>query len=396
MADILKINGTSFASTPTPIVEILETIEYREGFGTPLLKKVVWNISGMIVGSDCLTTLASIISQLASAATNSKFEYTNGSIAYATLDGSLTSCVNGVNISALTYPPTIGRERKTMLHYSFSVSAEFAIGTSWKTINRAVTYDMQGMPTISYSGRYCDPTSTTIEADCKTWARSIIPAPAQGVSRSVISERYSENMSATSTYGKVCDYEIVEKELWSTLEAGIASAEYSMRMNSSGPGPQIATFSGRWVGKDRNNTALYNAFLSAVAPYNNRNKFSNSYNYDPVAGTIETSFSFLNDGRTIVLQTEEISYEYALLDFVMLSVLNEGLPIRQNTVKRPCTISQRGKIVSQQTNPVPVNPIYPNSIKNKRVTRSTIDDIDSNAVLYQVDYEYTFILASNP
>lgn len=393
MAIQLKIGSSVVGGTdnPTPAVSITTEGVHHPVTGALVAVSHNWDVNGILLdkGAASIDTQAETLRGLfESAGGNETVQLLDGSTVLAELVGA--NAIEGLKIDPPSFREGSGVEWATKRTYSLKFTADFAVTgvTEWAEFTLATSTDERGIESRALDGIYHKPTSSDIESDCKTYVATLLPADGSHYQRT---DSYSKDGVSAGVYGKSCRFTIADTGLWKQLPNNCSSANVTKGISRrAGSRAAILSLSGSFTGRDRNIQPARDAVDLMLSQYAHLSKLTETINENEYEGTVSFNASFLEPDSDVIEFKQQITIQDSFDDFVMQPILDGRQPIRQDTVVRPARAIQTGYRVTTYS-PAPEPAWWSYALKNPSVTYSSPDrDIDNQAMLYRVDWNYQF------
>lgn len=359
--------------------------------GTKPYDHVSWTIRGLLSGYSTQANLLTAIGSLRTAYAANGSDLTLKQTAGGTTLESLTnaSALHGVQI---TRPPALpegqGPELYSLYHYEIVVEADVpASGTLTTGYDEEQTTSYEtndaGLITKTVRGRLRTPAGTSAEA---LFASKDPGAPAATYHLASKSKQLDGNDTSL-------DWSYTYQQGALAWPSGTYRPSVTETVETDESGRSIRTISGTFTGPNAaaQCRALRRGGLRLLSMQSSENPYDAShsvtYRYQEASNSRQVSFE-----QTVVLTGGG-------LDFVHLAALDGGDPVRQDTVQRPWTVQESGRLVSLDGYQTPPADPYP--VRNRKpgatLTKSAPKaGADGAATQFETAWTRSYEFARNP
>jgi len=279
---------------------------------------------------------------------------------------------------------------------SFSASYEALANNSQEYTNYKTSYQIADNGVVSKSVSGTMNKNNATKDDAKTFCEGKLGAQGQNISRSfdasvetnadgsvkTVSFTMSDTFRQKSMPAGCCDGSVTKSEVRGAFGANVIniSGSFTARTTPEQPATLDAA------------KAAMNAVLST---YNSYKCLSKETTEDEYNAKVSFTASYLVNTSTTIEYSQTVVISEAFLDYILIPVLDGGVPIKQYTVKRPAKATQTGHRKSTHYHS-PDRPIW-NDVKDPQITYNSPElDLNNRVKSYEVSWSYSFEFPTTP
>lgn len=376
MSITLNYSNTAYMHPGLVRFVITRAPRYSEGGGRPIGYTETWDIEGTLYG-DPTHSLSQQISDLESAYSqlNGDLEIKSDSTSLRKLEAS--KCDGGrLKITGPSYPEGNGPELATKRTYKLQVVGEVTASNLADPWTYAASYqlDPAGKRTITYSGTYNKPSGARTAYEGAYTAKFPLPSALWRQTQ----HQYNPNVNDSEVR-----FTIAQQEGYKALPANVSDGSYTRRVQKAAGGQQTLTISGSFKGSgaDAAIEALRQRSLPCTQDDVVENPFDNSKQF---------TLSYICNPTNIIESEQTVTMQAALMDFILLPVLDGRPLVKQWTVMRPAKATQSGRMLCRSAQTVQ-GPLWPQHLKPGASVSTTIkSDAYGNQLGIEYSWSYSF------